>query len=113
MNNCDTILNWMREQAIHKAPIDPMTWLEAAEKLNAMIGDEIDKELDLRQIVSQKRLEILEGGKSAVYARMATEATDDWKKMVRQGAKIGQIQEAIRLAKHHSRLKSEELRSGL
>jgi hypothetical protein len=82
-STCDTILKWMQEQAESKAPINPMLYMEAAVKLNAMIGEEDDKYIDLSSAAK------------------------------RQEAKIKQITEAIRLAKKYAHLKSEEMRSGL
>lgn len=82
-SSCDIILKWMREQAESKAPINPLLYMEAAVKLNAMIGDEDDKFIELS---SQAK---------------------------RQEARIKQITEAIRLAKKYAQLKSDEMRSGL
>ncbi len=73
----------MKEQAENKAPIDPNAYMEAAVKMNSMIGDENDKLIDLS---------------SATH---------------RQEAKVKQIKEAIMLAKKYAQLKSDELRSGL
>lgn len=82
-SNCDTILLWMKEQAESKAPIDPMLYMEAAVKMNAMIGEEDDKLIDLSSATK------------------------------RQEAKVKQIIEAIRLAKKYAQLKSDEMRSGI
>lgn len=73
----------MKTQAEEKVPIDPMLYMEAAVKLNAMIGDEDDKFIDLSSAAK------------------------------RQEAKIKQITEGIRLAKKYAQLKSEEMRNGL
>lgn len=82
-SSCDTILEWMKEQAESKAPIDPLMYMQAAVKLNAMIGDEDDKYIDLSSAAK------------------------------RQEAKIKQITEAIRLAKKYAQLKNDEMRNGL
>lgn len=83
LSSCDTILQWMKEQAESKAPIDPNLYMQAAVKLNAMIGDEDDKYIDLSSAAK------------------------------RQEMKVKQITEAIRLAKKYAQMKSDEMRSGL
>ncbi len=111
--SCDTILEWMRQQAESKSPIDPMRWLEAAEKMNSMMGEETDKLIDIDHKLAEVRYEHLTNGDSAAKARMAVEAHPFYPERQRQKAKIDRIIEAIRLAKLHGRLKSDELRQGL
>lgn len=103
----------MKEQAENKKPIDPLQWLQAAEKLNAVMGDDIDILLDLRMTVAKLRMESIASGKTVSYAKAVVEASEEYTSMKRQEAKIEQIKESIRLAKHHARLKSDEMRSNL
>lgn len=112
MQTCDDILNWMKGQAESKTPIDPIRWLEAAEKLNAMIGDETDKLIDLDFELAQiKSFALIQN--TGIKAKAEVEANPLFRERQKQKAKIERIQEAIRLAKIHSRLKSEEMRAGL
>lgn len=113
MSPTDNILQWMKEQSENKEPIDPFLWLQAAEKLNALIGDENDLLIELQQKVASRKVELLDGGLNASITKMRVEAMQENVECQKQRAKIAQIQEAIRLAKLHSRLKSEELRSNL
>lgn len=114
LSTCNSIIEWFKNQAQEKLPIDPMRYIEAAEKLNVLKSDETDTLIDLQQAVAVMKIEILDNDKvSSTEAKTRVEATGTYVQMRRQEMKVKQIEEFIRLAKLHGRLKSEELRSGL
>lgn len=105
----DTILNWLKEQVEHKNIISPDLYLDACTKLNLLISDEHDKLFDLQQRVAELKVEFIKADLSVAEAKTRVDATDTFKEMRKQEAKIGQIEEAIRIAKIRSRLKSNEM----
>lgn len=108
----DTILSWLRESVEQKRIIDAHTWVDAAQKLNILIGEEHDKLFILQQQIAQKKVALLsEPGSSVARVKLISEGWDEYRHMRSQEAKIGLIEEAIRIAKVQSRLKSEEMRN--
>lgn len=107
----DTILTWLKESVEQKRIIDAHTWVDAAQKLNVLIGDEHDKLFNLQQQVAIKKAALIVAGDSVAKAKALSECWDEYREMKRQEAKIGQIEEAIRIAKVQSRLKDNETRS--
>ena len=107
----DTILGTLKSWVETKHPIDAHTWTDACQKLNILIGDEHDKLFVLQQTVAQKKLMWMETGDSVAGAKLRVEATDEYYQMKKQEARIGQIEEAIRIAKIQARLKDNEYRN--
>ncbi len=105
--NTDQILNWVKERVeTKKADFDVNFWLEVAMKLIILLPDEIGKLYDFQKIVAQKRLDILDGQdkKNISEAKLRVEATEEYRDMRKQEAKIGQIEELVRIAKLQSRI---------
>jgi len=89
-----------------------VTWLDAAQKLTMLLGDEHDKLFELQQIVANLKVGCLEEGTSSVEAKTRVEATDAFRSMQKQKAKIGRIEEMVRIAKIQARmLDNENVRS--
>lgn len=108
MVSTDTILEWLQDQVEQKLPIAPHLWLDASMKLLALLGGEHDKLFALQRAVAQEKLAAIEAGDSVAKAKVKVETTDTFVKMKQQEAKIGRIEEMIRLAKIQSRLKDNE-----
>lgn len=106
----DLIINQVREWIENKKVIGPSIWLDAAEKMNVLLGDEHDKLFGLYQKVAIAKRELLEKGSTVASAKVMIEATDDFREMQTQKAKISRIEEFIRLAKIQARLKDNEMR---
>lgn len=109
--NTDVILDFLKESVRNKDMIDAHTWVDAAQKLNVLIGDEHDILFDLQQQIAQKRVELMEKGKNVSQAKLMVEALDVYREMSRQRARIEQIEEMIRIAKLQARLKDNEHRN--
>lgn len=101
---CESVLTSIEKMVRGKEIIDSHTWVNAAEYLNILQGDEQDRLLDLQQVVSKAKVAYIESGASVALAKAKVEATDDYKEMMRQKGKMERIQEAIRIAKIHARL---------
>lgn len=103
-----SLMSYFHESVKNKEVIPPGQWIEAAQYANVLVGDEHDKLWELHQQVSQRQVELIQEGKSATQAKMIAESTDGYKAYRVQKAKIGQIEEFIRIAKIQARLKDEE-----
>ena len=99
----DTILNSIKEMVASKRQLNPDIWIDAAFKLNVLIGDENDILLVRQQEVAQKRLDFLTQGDTVSAAKLKVEATDEYREMHRQKMKVAQIEEFIRISKIQAR----------
>jgi hypothetical protein len=113
MITVDSILTELSESAKEGQIFSPHLYLEKAGLLNALIGEESDKYYLLRQEVSKLIAVNVENGDSVAKAKMKSEASDLYRLMKQQESKLEQVQEAIRIAKKFSTLKSEEMRNNL
>lgn len=107
---CDSIVSWLQSQIEQKLPISPHVWVESAEKLNVLVADESDKLYDLAQKVAQTKVEYITSKMSVSEAKARVEATDEYREMCKQKAKIERIFEHIRLAKIRARATQDEIR---
>lgn len=94
-----------------KRPIHPSWWIDAAAKLNVLIGDEHDKLYDLEHIIAITRAGHIQDGDTAAAAKIKVEAMTEHREMQGQKGKIKQIEEFIRISKIRARLKDEEMRN--
>ncbi len=106
----DLILEWLETQIKRKQIVDAHTWIDACQKLNILLGIEHDKLFHLQQEVAKLKVMYLEQDKSVAEARTRVEASDLYKEMLTQKARIDRINEAIRISKIQARLKDNEYR---
>ena len=111
MITTDSILETFKIWVEEKKPIDAHLWIDGAQKLNILIGDEHDKLFDLMQNIAHWKVYYLAQNLTVANAKIQVEAKDEYKLMLRQKAKIGQIEEMIRIAKIQARLKDNEYRN--
>jgi hypothetical protein len=97
----DLIIGWLKEQVESKRMIAKEVWLDAAFKLNLLLGDEVHEAEMLRQSVAQGKLAILKAQekRNVSAAEMEIEAGDIYRLMREQESKVERIQEFIRIAK--------------
>lgn len=105
-----TILNWLKESVESKTPVPPTMWIDAAQKLNVLLGDEHDALFDLQQEVAEIKFALLQEGRTVSAAQVEVETTAVYKGMQKQKAKIGRIEEFIRIAKIQGRLRDTEFK---
>lgn len=110
MVTIDTIIETMQEWVENKIPISPHLWVDAAAKMNILLGEEHDKLFDLESRLAQMRAAHIEEGKNGVAMKALVEATPEYNEMRKQKAKISRIEEFIRIAKVTARMKNEEIR---
>lgn len=108
----DLILGVLREYVEHKHPIGPEMWLDAAQKLNTLISDEHRKLYELQQEVAKKKVAYIESGDTVAKANVKLQADDIYKTAKIQEARIGQIEEMVRISKLQARMASTEMQNG-
>lgn len=109
MVTTDTILDWLESQIENKEIVDAHTWIDAAQKMNILSGQEHDKLYILQQDVSKAKVLHLESGKSVAEAKTRVESSDLYREMKTQEAKIKRVEESVRISKLMAKLKSNEI----
>lgn len=109
--NVQNILAWLTTQVKEKRFLDAHQWVDTAQKLNILLGEEHDKLFDLQQRVAEQKVLLIKSDKSVSEAKTTIEATDLYKEMSKQKALIGRVEEMIRIAKTQARLKDNEYRN--
>lgn len=110
-NTVDSILESFIRMSKNQGVIDPHTYLLGCEKLNALLQNEQNDLYDMEQQVALMRKAFLEDGKSVSFAKAMIEASDAYKEVRKQKAKIDRAIETIRLGKLHARM-SQDLMGG-
>ena len=100
----DTIIKDLKKIVSEKKVLNPELWAEAAFDLAVLLGDEVNVLAELQQKVSLMRLEFLKEDVRSSVAKMKVEATDTYKEMTIQKAKVSQIEEIIRVAKLQAKI---------
>lgn len=108
----DSILGYLQRAIEEKLVVSPSVWIDAASKLNVLLGDEHDKLCEMEQHVANLKLKYLEADpkRNVSAARSRIQATDPYKELRKQEMLCKRVEEFIRLAKLRSRLLAEELR---
>jgi hypothetical protein len=101
----DSIIEWLKEQIENKHPVDAHTWVNAAQRLTVLLEEEHDTLFTLDQLVAQKRVKLLEEGFTATSAKMHVEASDEYREARKMKARIGRIEELVRLSKVQARMR--------
>ncbi len=99
--SADTILADIHSRVENKIPISREKWLDAAFYLNSFFTTESQILNGMRQEIAQKKLEILRAQekRSVAMAEIEVEASDVFRLMKDQEAKLDAISEYIRIAK--------------
>lgn len=97
----DVILQKLAERVKRGESIPQGEWIEYAFTLNALILDLAGSLEDKRQIVALKKIEALKGQekKNVSLAELEVSATNEYKLMKLEEAKLDQVKEFIRIAK--------------
>lgn len=105
----DYILATLRLYVEEKHPVGPEMWLDAAQKLNTLISDEHRILYDFQQKAAQKKVDLIEAGDTVAKANVKVQASEEHKHARVQEARIGQIEEMIRIAKIQAKMASTEM----
>lgn len=106
----DTILEFLQECFENKKTVSPHVLIDSAYKLNILVGNDHDKLYDLQQKVALAKVLHIENNKSVAEAKVRVEGSDIFKEMRVQEAKIGRIEEAVRISKLMARMKNDEIK---
>lgn len=102
--NCDSILETLKRRVEAGNVIGKDEWLDEAFRLNALLLDESKKLFELEQKVAQLKFSILQAQtkRNVAAAEMEVALSQTFYDMRLQDAKIDQVKEYIRIAKHQS-----------
>lgn len=97
----DTIIEYLKEAVEQKKNLNPNIWIDAALKLNLLLGDDIAVLYDLQKKVAEIKLNFLSQSekRNVSEAKMRVETTEEYREMKLQESKCKRIEEFIRLAK--------------
>jgi len=100
----DTILGFLKEAVESKRMLNNEIWLDAAFKLNLLLGDEHALLEELRSEVAKKKLEIMKSQekRNVAAAEMEIQATDEYRFSKLQEHKVDRIEEFIKIAKKNA-----------
>ncbi len=96
----------------NKVPLSPSGWLDIIGRIVVEMGDETDNLYTLQKEVAQKKLVLIQDGKSVAESRVHLEASDVYESMMKQKAKCLKIEELVRIGKLQSKLKENEFGAG-
>lgn len=105
----DEVINWFKKQVKEGQILSPEIWVRGAQTLNVLATGETDTLFDLQQMVAEYKVGRIGVGDSVSQAKVFVEATDIYKDMCKQKAKIDNITEMIRLAKIQARLANDSI----
>lgn len=106
----DGVLAKLEEWVKERHPIDAHTWLQAASQITVLLGGEHEKLFTLQQrVAASKAYYIKEQDFTAARANIELEASDLYKEMRIQEAKIKRIEELVRISKIQARLADREM----
>lgn len=107
----EIILNTMEQWVADKQPIAPSKWIDAAQKIVVLMGNEYTKLHLLEKKVAEEKIRELEKMEkpNVSMATMYVEASDIYYEMRLQTSRIKRIEEFVRLAKKHAEMLKSEL----
>jgi hypothetical protein len=109
LRTVDSILEAIEGATSRKEVWPPGQWVEAAWSLQALIGDEHDKLIELEQKVAQITAMYIAGGDSVAFAKVSIVKHPEYTALKKQSAKIKQVEELVRIAKLRARLADSEM----
>lgn len=107
----DTLLDWLKNATTKRESINPSQFVEAATYMVILMGEEHEKLSLLKQNVAKMKMELLKEYDKVNKVTLIVEASDTYREMKNQEARISLIEEYVRLSKLMGRLKSEELKN--
>ena len=106
----DLILGDLKKWVEEKIPVDAHKWLDAAQKLTALMGDEHDRLFEMQREIADMKVQFIEGGATVAKANLLVERLNEYTRMQQQRAKIERVEEMVRIAKLQARMKDTEMR---
>lgn len=110
MSNVDEIIKQMQDIVERNVPMEPSYWVEQAQRLVVLMGNESDKLHSLQKKVAEEKVGWIMQGKSVAEAKLRVEGSEVYEQMLNQKAKLERITETIRIAKIQARMRQDEFR---
>ncbi len=112
-NTFDSLLDSLTTIAKKQGVVDAQTYMQIAEKISVLLQGEQEKLIDLQFDLDVARNHLLNEGKSVPQAMQLIKSHELYKTARKMETKIQRAIETIRLAKAHSKLTSDLMRSNL
>ena len=110
--NAESIMRKMEDLATKKIPMSPHYYVECAQQLVSLMGNETDALHKFQREVAELRVSFLDEHKSVAEAKLRTECSEIYETMLRQKSKCERINEIIRIAKIQARMRDNEFGAG-
>lgn len=108
MRTAKSIIDSFTERVENREAIPPDYWLQAAQFLNVLIGEEQYKLAEYEQAYTKQSLIWIEANKSNAEAEKRAKTTNEFLNYRKQTAFCKQIEEFIRLAKKMASIALEQ-----
>ncbi len=103
----DVILETLQKWVEEKQPIGADLWLEAAQKLTVLSGDDQNSLFELEQTLAKEKVLFMESGDSVAKANVKIQARNEFVEARKLEAKIERITELVRISKLQARMSHE------
>lgn len=110
LTTVDSILEYLEKVAAEKLPLAPERWVDAAMRLQSLLGNEMDSWYIMNHKLANARLTYLQNGMKIGAAKIHVEASDEYLEAQKQKGKIDRVASIIAIAKLRGRMASEEMR---
>lgn len=109
----NTIIGYLKDAVENKIVVRPSVWIDAAQKLVILMGDETDLLFEMQRKIADIKITMMNGQEkiNVSEVKLRIEAQPEWVLMRKQEAKIKQIEEFIRICKIQARMKDSEYRN--
>lgn len=108
-----SIISYFENAVINHVSIAPNLWLDAALKINVLMGTEYDILASLERCCAEIEVGYLKQGMTSAAAKPYVRATNEYELLSKQKARVKQIDEFIKLAKKQATILSESYRNQL
>jgi len=99
LTTIDSILEYIENAVSEKQPLSPAIWLDAASKLNALLGSFDDEFIQAEMAYRKLRASYLEQGKSAAHGETVSKASPEYELFLKYKARKDQIERLIQISK--------------
>lgn len=108
MRTASTIINSFMKRVTDRETIPPDHWMEAAQFLNVLIGQEAGKLAEAEQAYTKEALKYIEYGDTNAVAEKKAKSSPAFIEFKKQQAFVKQVEEFIRLAKKQATIAFEQ-----
>jgi hypothetical protein len=102
----EEILEGARSSVEKNQPVSPTQWLDAAQRLNALIQNLDERLVEVEMIYRRLRAGFIEDGKSATESETRAKSSDAYGELLKLKAKKDQVDSFIQIAKKRCEIRN-------